>query len=75
MSRLKFWDRPDASQPPEKPCEAESLSEDESEDVDTYIKTFVDNGLRLHEELMVNHEAIDAARRESTDEFHRKRQG
>lgn len=44
------------------------------EDLDTYIEIFIENGLKLQDELMVNHEAIDAAQREYVAEFQRKRQ-
>lgn len=71
LSFLKF-DR-NHSQAQAKPREPEPPG-DEGEDDDSYINTFVENGLRLHDELMVNHEAIAAARSEFIDEFHRKRQ-
>jgi len=45
-----------------------------SEKLEAYIEEFIANGLRLQEELMVNHETIAAARREYLAEFQRKRQ-
>ncbi len=44
------------------------------EDLDTYIERFISNGLKLQKELMVNHEAIEAARREYLAEYQRRRQ-
>lgn len=42
-------------------------------ELDSYIKEFIANSLKLQEELMVNHEAIAAARREYVEEFRNKR--
>jgi ribosomal protein L16/L10AE len=53
---------------------ATSLPGDGDEDHDTYIRVFIKNGLKLQDELMINHEAIDAARNESVREFQLKRQ-
>ena len=41
---------------------------------EAYIEKFITNSLKLQDELMVNREAIEAARREYAAEFQRKRQ-
>lgn len=41
---------------------------------EAYIKEFVTNSLKLQDELMVNHDAIEAARREHVAESQQKRQ-
>jgi hypothetical protein len=52
----------------------QSLPDDEDESFDNYTRIFLENGVKLQEELMVNSEAIAAAQRESLAEFQRKRQ-
>jgi ribosomal protein L16/L10AE len=39
-----------------------------------YKKKFIQNGLKVQNELMINHEAIEAAEAEYLAEFRRKRQ-
>jgi hypothetical protein len=62
-SRARQNHSPSASQPG-----------DGDEDIDSYIRVFVSNGLKLQRELMINREAMEAARNEWAENFQRKRQ-
>jgi len=64
----------ESSKPRRKHPATASQPGDDDENLETYIRVFVENGLKLQEELMINHEAIAAAQREYRDEFQRKRQ-
>lgn len=75
MSKMIARSRNDeASRTSQETVAPESLPGDDDENLETYIRIFVENGLKLQEELMINHEAIAAAQREYRDEFQRKRQ-
>jgi hypothetical protein len=49
------------------------LRDGAEESLHHYIDRFIENGLKLQDELMVNHEAIAAAKAERLAEFRRKR--
>ena len=66
--------RTDTGSTETKSVGAESPQVNGKKELDAYIEEFITNGLKLQQELMVNHEAIDAARREYLAEFQRRRQ-
>jgi hypothetical protein len=70
---LSFKEKPadNADTLQHRPDHREEITPSDDEDLDTYIKVFVENGLKLRDELIVHHEAIAAAQREHLAEFQR----
>jgi len=74
LHRKELSSSADARSSQRKAARSEAARKNGDQDDVAYATKFIANGLKLQDELMVNHEAIDAARREYLAEFQRRRQ-
>ena len=74
LTRKEVPRRPERRAAQVKGPRSSPMSKNGNSEREACIKEFITNSLKLHDELMVNHEAIEAARREYVAEFQQKRQ-